>query len=408
MRRVVVTGLGALSPLGNSVQSTFEGLISGKSGIGPITKFDASEYSCQIAGEVRDLDISLYMSNKEAKKMDTFIHYGLVAAEEAIKDSGLVLDQLDLTRFGVYIGSGIGGLPMIEREHKVLLEKGPRRITPFFIPSLIINLASGQVSIRFGLKGPNSAAVTACATGSHSIGDAFRLIQRGDADFMIAGGTEAVVSPLAVGGFAAMRALSTRNDDPQHASRPFDVARDGFVLGEGCGVLVMETLEHAQKRGAKIYGEIIGYGMSGDAYHITSPSEDGDGPVRAMRAALKDAQVEPHQVQLVNAHGTSTPAGDVIEARAIQTVFGAHPIMVHSTKSMTGHLLGAAGGVEAVVVCKTLETGLIHPTANLENQDPEITIDAVPGQTREAKVQIAMSNSFGFGGTNATLLFRKI
>lgn len=408
MRRVVVTGMGALTPLGNDVKSTFEGLLAGRSGIAPITRFDAAEYPSRIAGEVSGLDISQWISGKEAKKMDTFIHYALIAGDEAMRDSGLELESIDRTRFGVYVGSGIGGLPMIEKEHKVLLERGPRRMTPFFIPSLIINLASGQLSIRFGLKGPNSATVTACATGSHSIGEAFRLIQRGDADFMLAGGSEAVVSPLAVGGFGAMRALSTRNEEPTRASRPFDVDRDGFVLGEGCGVMVLESLDSARARNARIYAEIVGYGMSGDAYHITSPSEDGDGPIRAMRAALRDAGMKPEEIQVINAHGTSTPAGDVIEAQAVNSVFGGHPVMVHSTKSMTGHLLGAAGGVEAIVAVKTIESGLVHPTLNLERLDPQIHIDAVPGETRQAAVSAVISNSFGFGGTNATLIFRKI
>ena len=320
------------------------------------------------------------------------------------------MDKEDPSRFGVIIGSGIGGLPMIERQHSVLLEKGPKRITPFFIPSLIINLAAGHVSIKHNLKGPSSAPATACATGTHAIGDAFRLIRTGEAEMMVAGGTEAVITPTAVAGFASMKALSTRNDDPQHASRPFDMDRDGFVLGEGCGLLVLEEYEHAKARGAKIYAEIAGYGMSSDAYHITSPSEDGDGAIRVMRTAINNAGIDPSEVGLVNAHGTSTPAGDVIEIRAIREVFGSHAenMLVHSSKSMIGHLLGAAGGIEAVIVAKTLETGMVHPTINLERPDPLMNFDAVMGSARETKITCALSNSFGFGGTNGALVMRKI
>lgn len=410
MKRVVITGLGAVSPLGNNVADTFTGLVEGRSGIGRITKFDTTDYSAQIAGEVKGLDLESHFNRKELRKMDTFIQYAVVASREAMADCGIDMDRQDPTRFGVIIGSGIGGLPMIAAQHLVLLEKGPRRVTPFFIPSLIINLAAGHVSIDHQLKGPNSAPATACTTGTHAIGDAFRLIQRGDADMMIAGGTEAVVTELAVAGFAAMKALSTRNDEPTRASRPFDRDRDGFVLGEGCGLLVLEEYEHAKARDAKIYAELIGYGMSGDAYHITSPSEDGDGPIRVMNAALGDAGVNKDEIELVNAHGTSTPAGDHIEAGAIRHVFGDHcdQLMVHSTKSMTGHLLGAAGGIESVVLAKTLETGLIHQTLNLENQDERCQIDAVAGATRETKIRCAMSNSFGFGGTNGALIMRKI
>jgi len=410
LRRVVITGMGAVSPLGHDVATTFAGLLEGRSGIGTITKFDASEISAQIAGEVSDLDISPFLSRKEAKKVDVFIQYAIVAAHEAMRDCGLDLESIDLNRFGAVIGSGIGGLPMIEAQHKILLEKGPRRITPFFIPSLIINLAAGHVSIKYGLKGPTSAPATACATGTHAIGDAMRLIQRGDADFMIAGGTEAVVSAMAVAGFASMKALSTRNDEPERASRPFDIDRDGFVLGEGCGLMVLEEYEAAKARGAHIYAELIGYGMSSDAFHITAPAEDGDGAIRVMRSALDDARLDPSAVDLVNAHGTSTPAGDVIEARAMQAVFGEDtgPMMVHSTKSMIGHLLGAAGGIEAVVLAKTIETGKVHQTANLENQDPECRFDAVKGSARDADIKIGLSNSFGFGGTNAALVMKKL
>lgn len=408
MKRVVITGLGAVSPLGNDVATTFDGLIAGRCGITNITKFDASAFGSQLAGEVKDFDPLSFMSKKDVRKMDTFIHYALFASDQALQDSGLDLDGENTDRFGVIIGSGIGGLPMIEAQHRVLMEHGPRKITPFFIPSLIINLASGHVSIRFGLKGPNSSPATACATGSHAIGDAFKIIQRGAADLMLAGGAEAVVTPLAVGGFSSMKALSTRNDDPSTASRPFDVDRDGFVLGEGCGVLILEELERATRRGAHIYAELVGYGMSGDAFHITSPSEDGDGPRRVMKAALEDAQIRLEDLDLINAHGTSTPAGDRIEARAIRDLFGHHAdrLMVHSSKSMIGHLLGAAGGIESVILCKTLETGLIHPTVNVFNQDPECQIDVVPEGTREKAIRYAMSNSFGFGGTNAALVFK--
>lgn len=410
MKRVAITGMGAVSPLGHSVKETFDGLIEGRSGIDTITKFDASQFASQIAGEVRDLDVSALITPKEAKKMDTFIHYAIVATHEAILDSGLDLAGLNLDRFGTIIGSGIGGLPMIERQHKVLLERGPRRLTPFFIPSLIINLAAGHVSMRYGLKGPNSAPATACATGSHAIGEAFRVMQRGDADYMIAGGTEAVVTGLAVGGFSAMKALSTRNDEPQRASRPFDVDRDGFVLGEGCGILVLEEWDRARSRGAKIYAELTGFGMSADAFHITLPSEDGDGPVRVMRAALADAGIRPEDVDLINAHGTSTPSGDIVESIALHRVFGdhVHRLMVHSTKSMTGHLLGAAGGIEAVIVAKTLETGVVHPTVNYENPDPKCDINVVAGASREIPVKLVISNSFGFGGTNAALVMKRV
>ncbi len=410
MKRVVITGLGTVSSLGYNVADTFEGLVEGRSGIDTISKFDISEYACRIAGEIRDLDISAFITRKEAKKIDTFIQYALIAAVEAIADSGIILTGEDLTRFGVIIGSGIGGLPMIERQHSILLEKGPRRITPFFIPSLIINLAAGHVSIKYGLKGPTSAPATACATGTHSIGDAFRIIQRNDADMMIAGGTEAVVTPMTMAGFAAMKALSTRNDEPHLASRPFDMDRDGFVLGEGCGLLVLEEYERARARGARIYAELIGYGMSSDAFHITSPSEDADGAIRVMNAALDDAGMNPEDIDLINAHGTATPAGDAIEARGITAVFGEHTpnLMVHSSKSMIGHLLGAAGGIESLILAKTIQTGRVHPTVNLENLDPVCKFDAVRGDAREADIRVALTNSFGFGGTNAALIMRKI
>lgn len=410
MRRVVVTGMGAVTPLGHSVSETFDGLKEGRSGIGPITRFNAEEFSCRIAAEVKDFDISPLLSAKESRRMDIFIHYALHAAKEAFDDSALELGELDLERFGTVIGSGIGGLPMIESQHENFLKNGPRRISPFFIPSLIINLASGHVSIKYGLKGPNSAVVTACATGSHAIGDAFKLIQSDRADFMIAGGTESVVCALAVGGFASMRALSTRNDDPESASRPFDVDRDGFVLGEGCGLVILEEYEHARKRGAKIYGEVLGYGMSGDAYHITAPAEDGSGAMRVIKNALNDAGIQKERIDLINAHGTSTPAGDRIETQAIRNVFGDHTdkMMVHSSKSMLGHLLGAAGSVESIVALKTLETGIVHATANVDNLDPDCKIDPVAGDAREIPVKTVLSSSFGFGGTNSVLIFGKV
>lgn len=410
MKRVVITGLGAVSPLGNDVAGTFRALLEGRSGIIRISKFDTTDFPCQIAGEVKDLNVLEFISKKDIKKIDAFIQYAIIAAHEAMNDCGLDLEREDLDRFGVIIGSGIGGLPMIERQHNILLEKGPRRITPFFIPSLIINLAGGHVSIRYGLKGPSLAPATACATGTHAIGDAYRQIERGEANLMIAGGTEAVVTPMAIAGFGAMKALSTRNDAPELASRPFDRDRDGFVLGEGCGLTVLEEYEHARARGAKIYAEIIGYGMSSDAFHITSPSEDGDGPIRVMRAALKDAGLNPQQIDIINAHGTSTQAGDAIEAIAVREVFGDHrkKMMVHSSKSMLGHLLGAAGGIEAVILAKTLETGQVHLTANLENQDPGCDFDAVQGASRQAPVEIGLCNSFGFGGTNGALILKKV
>jgi 3-oxoacyl-[acyl-carrier-protein] synthase II len=406
-RRVVVTGIGMISPLGIGNEPTWQGLLEGRSGIDRITKFDASEFACKIAGEVRGFEPEKWIEKKEVKKSDTFIHYAIAASDMAVADAKLDCANCDGERFGVIIGSGIGGLPLIEEMHKKMLEKGPGRISPFFIPGLIVNLAAGQVSIRHGCKGPNSAPATACATGAHAIGDAFKIIQRDDADIMFAGGSEAVVTPLAVGGFAAMRALSTRNDDPTHASRPWDLERDGFVMGEGAGLLVMEELEHAKKRGARIYCEITGYGMSSDAYHITSPAEDGSGMIRVMRLALKDAAMKPEQIEYINAHGTSTPVGDKTETIAIKGVFGEHAykLAVSSTKSMTGHLLGAAGGLEAAISALVVKNGVIPPTINLEEPDPECDLDYVPNVKREQKLTHVMSNSFGFGGTNATLIF---
>jgi 3-oxoacyl-[acyl-carrier-protein] synthase II len=408
-RRVVVTGLGMISPLGIGNDVTWQALLEGRNGIGRITKFDASQYACQIAGEVRGFNAEDWVDKKEVKKSDTFIHYAVAASQMAVTDAGFEPLKEDCERVGVIIGSGIGGLPLIEEMHRKLMERGPSRISPFFIPGLIVNLASGQVSIRFGLKGPSSAPATACATGAHAIGDAFKIIQRDEADAMIAGGSEAVVTPLAVGGFAAMRALSTRNDDPEHASRPWDAQRDGFVMGEGAGIVILEEREHALARGAKIYCELTGYGMSSDAYHITSPAEDGSGMARVMLRAMKDAGLGLDDIGYINAHGTSTPIGDKTETVAIKSVFGerAYKIPVSSTKSMTGHLLGAAGGLESAIAALAVKTGMLPPTINYENPDPECDLDYVPNKARKVELVHAMSNSFGFGGTNATLIFSK-
>lgn len=403
-----MTGLGAVTPLGVGVEKTWKALCAGESGVGRITRFDPADYPCQIAAQVNDFNPADYIDGKEIKKMDTFIHYAIAGGQLAMDDSGLKVTSENAERVGVYVGSGIGGLNAIEQWHKVLLEKGPKRVTPFFIPMSIINLAPGQLAIRFGAKGPNSCAVTACATGNNCIGDAFRIIQRGDADAMIAGGTEAAITPLSVAGFSSSRALSTRNDDPKRASRPFDKDRDGFVLGEGSGILVLEELEFARRRGARIYAEIIGYGMSADAYHITAPSKEGEGAARCMRLALKDAGIAPNEVSYINAHATSTMA-DAIETKAMKTVFGEaiHRIPISATKSMTGHLLGAAGGVEAVFSILAIRDGILPPTINLDNPDPLCDLDYVPRQARKSAVEIALSNSFGFGGTNATIIFRK-
>ena len=408
-RRVVVTGIGMISPLGVGNEPTWQGLVEGRSGIGPITKFDASAYPCRIAGEVRGFNAEDFIEKKEVKKSDTFIHYAMAATQMAFDDAKLDMSKEDGDRVGVIIGSGIGGLPLIEEMHKKLLDRGPSRISPFFIPGLIVNLAAGQVSIRFGAKGPSSAPATACATGAHAIGDAMKIIRHDEADVMIAGGTEAVVSPLAVGGFSAMRALSTRNDDPQGASRPWDKDRDGFVMGEGAGIVILEEREHALARGARIYCEITGYGMTSDAYHITSPSEDGDGMARVMGRALKDAKLQPSDIDYINAHGTSTPVGDKTETIAIKKLFGeqAYKVAISSTKSMTGHLLGAAGGLESAVAAKVVETGIIPPTINYHTPDPECDLDYVPNAARKAEITHVLSNSFGFGGTNATLIFSK-
>ncbi|GBG13038.1 3-oxoacyl-[acyl-carrier-protein] synthase II [Novimethylophilus kurashikiensis] len=409
-RRVVITGLGIVSPVGIGVETAWANIVAGKSGISRITKFDPTAFSSQIAGEVKDFDATQYLSPKEARRMDTFIQYGLVAGMEAVKDSGLEVTEENAERIGVSIGAGIGGLQLIEDTDKVYMEGGPRKISPFFIPGTIINMISGNLSIMYGFKGPNIAIVTACTTATHCIGDAARMIEYGDADVMVAGGAEAAITALSVGGFASARALSTRNDDPATASRPWDADRDGFVIGEGAGVLVLEEYEHAKKRGAKIYGEVAGFGMSADAYHMTSPSENGEGAARCMRNALNNAKINPEQVDYVNAHGTSTPAGDMAETQAAKRLFGDHAgrIAMSSTKSMTGHLLGAAGGVEAVFSALALRDQVAPPTINIFNQDPQCDLDYVPNEARQMKIDVAISNSFGFGGTNGTLVFKRI
>lgn len=407
MRRVVVTGLGLICAVGNSTEETWHNLLAAKSGVDRITHFDTSQFACQIGAEVKNFDPLNFVDKKELKKMARFIHLAIAASDEAMKCSQLTITPENAERVGVHIGSGIGGFDVIEREHSNLINGGPRKISPFFIPAAIINLAAGQVSMRYGAKGPNEATATACTTSAHSIGDSFRIIQHGDADVMIAGGTEAAITPMGVGGFAAMRALSTRNDDPQKASRPWDVDRDGFVIGEGAGILILEELEHAKKRGAPIVAEVSGYGMSGDAYHMTQPAPEGEGGYRVMRNALKDAKLEPSAVGYVNAHGTSTPLGDVLEATAIRNLFG-DKILVSSTKSMTGHLLGGAGGLEAGITVLALRDQILPPTINLQNQAPETAgMDFVPNQARKVSFEYAMSNSFGFGGTNGALLFRR-
>jgi 3-oxoacyl-[acyl-carrier-protein] synthase II len=400
-----------LASVGIGTEPVWQAIRSGQSGIGPITAFDASEFSCRIAGEVKGFDPANYIEKKEIKKMGRFIQLAIAATDFALQGSGFkVPPGDDAERTGVYIGSGIGGFEVIEREHKILLEKGPSRISPFFIPATIINLASGCVSIRTGAKGPNSATATACTSGAHAIGDSFRLIQRGDADVMICGGAEAAITPMSIGGFAAMRALSHRNDEPERASRPWDRDRDGFVAGEGSGILILEEYEHAVRRGAPMLAEIVGYGMSGDAYHITSPSEDGDGGFRVMRNALKDAGLEPHQIQYVNAHGTSTPVGDRIETIAMKRLFGDHAakVAISSTKSMTGHLLGGAGGLEAGITIMAIRDQIAPPTINYEVPDPECDLDYVPNHARSLPIEYALSNSFGFGGTNGCLIFKKL
>jgi 3-oxoacyl-[acyl-carrier-protein] synthase II len=409
-RRVVITGVGMVSPVGLSVTESWENILAGKSGIAPITHFDTTGFSTTFGGSVKNFDVSNYLSAKDAKKMDPFIHYGIAASMEAIKDSGLEVTEANAERIGVAVGSGIGGLPGIERGHEAYMKGGPRKISPFFVPSNIINMISGHVSIMYGLKGPNIALVTACATGTHSIGDAARLIEYGDADVMVAGGAEMATSPCGLGGFASARALSTRNDDPETASRPWDKDRDGFVLSDGAGVMVLEEYEHAKARGAKIYAEVVGYGMSGDAYHMTLPAAGGEGASRCMNNALRNAGVNPEQVNYINAHGTSTPAGDKAETDAAKGTFGDHAykLAMSSTKSMTGHLLGAAGGVEAIFTALAIRDQVAPPTINIFNQDPECDMDYVPGTAREMEINVALSNSFGFGGTNATLVLAKV
>jgi 3-oxoacyl-[acyl-carrier-protein] synthase II len=409
-RRVVVTGLGTITPLGIGVEESWKAMVSGKSGIGPITLFDASTFPVRFAGEVKGFDPEAFMEKKEARRNERFIQFSIAAADMAIKDSGLDLSKEDLERIGVVVGAGIGGLSGIEETHSIVLQKGVRRINPFFIPSVIINLAPGQISMRWGLKGPNYSTVSACATANHSIGDALMIIERGMADVMVSGGAEATISPLGVGGFCAARALSERNDAPEKASRPFDVGRDGFVIAEGAGILVLEEYEHARKRGARIYGELAGYGATADAYHPTSPAPEGEGGQRAMRMAMQDAGLNPEDVGYINCHGTSTEAGDIAECQAMQRVFGAHvqKLMVSSTKSMTGHTLGAAAGVEAVASLLALSTGILPPTINLEQQDPQCAVDAIPNVAREKRVGAVLSNSFGFGGTNSVLAFKRV
>ena len=408
-RRVVITGLGCVSPVGNSVAESWDALTAGRSGIATITRFDAQAFSTRFAGEVKGFRIEDYMPAKEARHMDTFIHYGMAAGIQAMKDSGLVVDEANAERIGVLVGSGIGGLPLIEETHAELTNRGPRRISPFFVPASIINMISGHLSIMFGLKGPNLAIVTACTTGLHCIGAAGRMIEYGDADIMIAGGAESTISPLGLGGFAAARALSSRNDDPASASRPWDRDRDGFVLGEGAGVMVLEEYEHAKARGARIYAELLGFGMSADAHHMTAPLEDGDGARRCMISAMKDANINADQVDYVNAHGTSTPLGDVAETVAIKRALGDHAskVVVNSTKSMTGHLLGGAGGLESVFTVLAVHQQLSPPTINIFNQDPACDLDYCANTAREMKIDIAVKNSFGFGGTNGTLIFGK-
>ena len=408
-RRVVVTGLGLVTPVGNTVETTWTALVEGRSGAGYIKKFDAEKYPVRFACEVNDFDPLNYVEKKDARKMGAFIQYAIAASQEAVNDSGLKINDDIAEGVGTYISSGIGDFWAIEREHEKLLKDGPGRVSPFFIPSAIVNLASGQVSIRHNAKGPNSATATACSAGAHAIGDSFKIIQRGDAEAMICGGAESAITPMSVAGFAALRALSTRNNDPQHASRPFDMGRDGFVIGEGAGIVILEELEFARQRGARIYAEIVGYGMTGDAFHITMPDDSGSGAVRVMQKALNDAKVQPEKVMYINAHGTSTPYNDKFETMAIKKTFGEHAqkMAISSTKSMTGHLLGAAGGVEAVFSILSIHRDVLLPTINYEAPDPECDLDYIPNQARKARIDYALSNSFGFGGTNAALLFKR-
>lgn len=408
-RRVMVTGIGVVSPLGNNKEDFWSSLIAGKSGVGKLTLFDTREFSCQISAEVKNFDPVERLGKKESRRMDRFTQFAVVAALDAVLDARLDLGSEDSNRIGVMVGSGIGGLGTFEVQHSLLLEKGPRKISPFFIPMFVSDTASGQISITLGVKGPNSCVVTACASGSHSIGDSYRVVQRGEADVMITGGSEAAITPIGLGGFCAMRALSTRNDEPARASRPFDKERDGFVMGEGAGILILESLEHANSRGAHIYAEVVGYGMSSDAYHITAPAPDGEGAARAMKAALNDACLTPEEVDYINAHGTSTPLNDKLETVAIKSVFGEHSskLAISSTKSMTGHLLGASGGIEFIASVLSIEMGVVHPTINYEYPDPECNLDYVPNQARQMNIDICISNSFGFGGHNASLIARK-
>src|SRR6266702_129650 len=408
-RRVVITGVGAVTPLGNTAEEFWAGLLEGRSGIGPITRFDATDFPTRIAGELKGFDPLKYIDRKDDRKFDPFLKYAVACATMAVEDAALKTDSVDHTRFGVLVGSGIGGLETLLGNYEVLRTKGPDRVSPFFIPMLIVNMASGVISMRFGARGPNSSIVTACATGNHAIGDATKIIERGDADVMIAGGSEAIIIPLTIAGFCQMKAMSTRNDDPTRASRPFDAERDGFVCGEGGGLVVLESLEHARRRAARIYAEVVGYGMTGDAHHMTAPDPEGDGAARSMAAALRDGGLEPSAVGYINAHGTSTPYNDKFETLAIKRVFGEHArkLAVSSTKSMTGHLLGAAGGIEAIATAFALHHGVLPPTMNYEKADPDCDLDYIPNQARPQEVEIALSNAFGFGGTNATLAFKK-
>jgi 3-oxoacyl-[acyl-carrier-protein] synthase II len=408
-RRVVITGVGAVTPVGNTADEFWAALLEGRSGIGPITRFDATDFPTRIAGELKGFDSLKYIDKKDDRKFDPFLKYAVACASMAVEDAALKTDSIDPTRFGILVGSGIGGLETLLSNYEVLRTKGPDRVSPFFIPMLIVNMASGVVSMRLGAKGPNSSVVTACATGNHAIGDATKIIERGDADVMIAGGSEAIIIPLTIAGFCQMKAMSTRNDDPTRASRPFDAERDGFVCGEGGGLVVLESLDHARGRGARIYAEVVGYGMTGDAHHMTAPDPEGDGAARAMAAALHDAGLEPSAVGYINAHGTSTPYNDKFETIAIKRVFGEHArkLAVSSTKSMTGHLLGAAGGIEAIATAFALYHGMLPPTINYEKPDPDCDLDYIPNQARKQEVEVALSNAFGFGGTNATLAFKK-
>ncbi len=408
-RRVVITGIGIVSPIGIGKEENWKNCIEGKNGIGPITKFDVSDFRTKIAGEVKNFDPTKFLDPKEVDKFDPFIHYAVASAVLAFEDSKLSIEKENPERIGVYIGSGIGGLSFLEKTQNAIMNHGPRKISPYFLPGLIINMASGLVSIIFGAKGPNSATATACATSAHSIGDSFRIIQRGEADVMIAGGAEAPITPIGLGGFCALRALSTRNDEPEKASRPFDLKRDGFVMGEGSGILILEELEHALSRNANIYAEIVGYGMSGDAFHVTAPCSDGEGAIRCMRLAIEDAGIEPEKIDYINAHGTSTPLNDKVETMAIKKLFGSHAykIAISSTKSMTGHLLGAAGAVETIFTALAIKEGIVPPTINYEFPDPECDLDYVPNKARKMEIGYAMNNSFGFGGTNASLVLKR-